>query len=55
MKLAIANCDAVMQCSSNVNEQVLELVKDSGLPFLPYEELEPAETVNRAMEFFHSL
>lgn len=55
MKLAIANCDAVMQCSSNVNEQVLELVKDSGLPFLPYEELEPAETVSRAMEFFHSL
>ena len=55
MELAIANCDAVMQCSPNVNEQVLKLVKDSKLPFLPYQEGDTAETVSRAMEFYHSL
>jgi starch synthase len=55
MKLAIANCDAVMQCSPNVSEEVLELVKESQLPFLPYQESDTAETMNRVMEFYHSL
>ncbi len=55
MKLAIANCDAVMQCSANVSEDVLNLVKESGLPFLEYQECDNAEAVNRCMEFYHSL
>ena len=55
MKLALENCDAVMQCSPNVDEAVLEMVKESKLPFLPFEECENTEMVNRAMEFYRSL
>ena len=55
MKLALENCDAVMQCSPIVDEAVLEMVKESNLPFLPFEECENTEMVNRAMEFYRSL
>lgn len=55
MQLAIDNCDAVMQCSPNVNEQVLKMVKASKLPFLPYKECETSEMVGRAMEFYRGL
>ncbi|MBO7609786.1 MAG: glycogen/starch synthase [Muribaculaceae bacterium] len=36
-RLALQHCDAVVQCSPNVKPEVLELVKESGLPFLPYQ------------------
>lgn len=55
MKLAIDNCDAVMQCSPNVDPEVLKLVEDSKLPFLAYQEGENVEMVNRCMDFYHSL
>ncbi len=55
MKLALANCDAVMQCSPDVSDEVLELVKASQLPFLAYEECDHAAMVSRCMEFYQSL
>ena len=45
-KLALEHCDAVIQCSPTVKPEVLELVKESGVPFLPYQkgnEPEPVE------------
>lgn len=45
-KLALQHCDAVIQCSPTVKPEVLEVVKESGLPFLPYQkgnEPEPTE------------
>ena len=50
-RLALQHCDAVIQCSPNVKPEVLELVKESGLPFLPFQkgnepDPEPADTVN---------
>ena len=56
MKLAIANSDAVMQCSPNVDPEVLKLVKKSKLPFMPFKEDEDdAALVQRCMEFYKSL
>ena len=55
IKLALENCDAVMQCSENVDEQVLKLVQESNLPFLPYQQGEHAQVMDRCMEFYHSL
>ena len=55
MKLAIGNCDAVMQCSPNVDPEVLKLVEESKLPFLAYQEGDNVEMVNRCMDFYHSL
>ncbi len=55
MKLAIDNCDAVIQCSENVSPQVLQYVKDSGLPFLEYEKGDDASMVARCMDFYSSL
>ncbi len=55
MKLAVNNCDAVMQCSPNVDAEVLKIVKDSKLPFLEFKEGEPAQLVDRCMEFYQSL
>ena len=45
-KLALQHCDAVIQCSPTIKPEVLEAVKESGLPFLPYQkgdEPEPAD------------
>ena len=39
----------------DVSDEVLDLVKDSKLPFLPYEEGDNAHIVNRCMDFYHSL
>ena len=55
MKLAIDNCDAVMQCSPNIDPEVLKLVEDSKLPFLAYQEGDNTEMVNRSMDFYQSL
>lgn len=37
-KLALEHSDAVVQCTPEVKPEVLELVKASGLPFLPYQD-----------------
>ena len=55
MKLAVKNSDAVIQCSPNVDADVLKIVEDSELPFLKFEEGEPAQFVDRCMEFYYSL
>ncbi len=36
-KLALEHSDGVVQCSENINPEILKLVEDSKLPFLPYE------------------
>lgn len=35
-RLALQHSDAIVQCSANVKPEVLELARESGLPFLPY-------------------
>jgi len=55
MRLAIANSDAVVQCSANVSPEILKLVEDSGVPFLPYQEGEDKEFADRCIDFYHSL
>lgn len=36
-KLALQHCDGVVQAEENVSDEILQLVKESGLPFLPYQ------------------
>ena len=55
MRLAVANSDAIVQCSENVNPEVLKIVKESGLPFLPYQSCEENSMVDRCIEFFRNL
>jgi starch synthase len=55
MKLALENCDAVVQCSENVNPEVLKLVEDSGLPFLPYQDVDENAFADRCLDFYRSL
>lgn len=52
-KMALKYCDAVVQNSPNVNPELLEMAKASGLPFLPYEE--GKEFVMKNLEFYKSL
>lgn len=53
-RLALQHSDGVMQCSQNVKPEVMDLVKASGLPFLPYADgiTTDAKTVT---EFYKSL
>lgn len=45
-RLALSHCDAVVQCSPNIKPEVLEVVKESGLPFLPFQKgSEPDEVI----------
>ena len=53
-KIALAHCDAVMQCSPNVSDDVLKLVKRSKLPCLPYQEPGP-DLIKACHEFYQSL
>lgn len=46
-KLALQHCDGVVQASENVSEEILALVKESGLPFLPYQ----ADVANSAATY----
>lgn len=55
MRLALEHCHAVVQCSENVNPEVLKMVKESGLPFLPYQESDESAFADRCIEFYHSL
>ena len=52
-RLAIEHCDAITQASADIKPEVLELVKASGKPFLPYVGDEnPADAY---YEFYRSL
>jgi len=55
MKLAVENCDGVIQYSPNVKPEVVKMVEESGLPFLPYKEGDDAEMVQRSMDFYKAL
>lgn len=53
-KLALAHSDGVMQCSEHIKPEIMELVKASGLPFLPYDGGVNAN-VDAVTEFYKSL
>ncbi len=53
MRLAIANCDGVIQHGKNVSPELIEYVKKSGVPFMPYEERE--NYIEACAEFYKSL
>ncbi len=36
-KLALQHCDGVVQASEHISDEIMALVKESGLPFLPYQ------------------
>lgn len=55
MRLAVANSDAVVQCSENINPEVLKIVEESGLPFLHYQSGDDSSLVDRCIDFYHSL
>ena len=52
-RLALKHCDAVMQCSPNIKPEILQMVQESGLPFMPY----PGEenNVEAVTQFYESL
>lgn len=52
-KLAIVHSDGIVQCSANVRPEVLELVKKSGKPFLPFQEGD--EYVTAYTDFYNKL
>ena len=52
-KLAIAHCDGVIQYSKDINPEVLAFVKQSGKPFLPYQE--PDKYIDAYADFYKSL
>ena len=53
--LALQHSDGVVQCSKNVSKEILDLVKKSGLPFLPYQEGSAKDNVEAYTEFYKSL
>lgn len=53
-KLAIANSHGVIQYSKNINPEILDYVKELGIPFLPYIEDEKGYA-ERYAEFYKSL
>ncbi|MBQ0115478.1 MAG: glycogen/starch synthase [Bacteroidales bacterium] len=52
-KLAISHSDAIIQCCENIKPEVLEMVKASGLPFLPWNGDD--NFVANCMEFYKTL
>lgn len=55
-QIAIRYADAVVQCSPNVKPEVLDMVKKSKLPFLPFENYEDTTAlVDRFVDFYKSL
>ena len=53
-KLAIANSHGVIQFSKNIKQEILDYVKELGIPFLPYQEDESTRAEKYA-EFYKSL
>ncbi len=55
-RLALEHSDAVVQCTPELSPEILELVKKSKLPFLPYEECDSTQAlVDRYLEFYQTL
>lgn len=53
MKIAIKHSDGIIQCSENIDPEILKLVEKSKLPFLPYNNGETG--VETYTEFYKSL
>ena len=53
-KLAIAHSKGVIQHSPNVKPEIIEYIKELGIPFLPYQEDE-SDYVDRYAEFYKSI
>lgn len=53
-KLAIANSHGVIQYSKNISQEIIDYVKELGIPFLPYQEDE-SNYAERYAEFYKSL
>ena len=53
MKIAIKHSDGIIQCSENIDPEILKLVEKSKLPFLPYNNGETG--VEAYTEFYNSL
>ena len=53
-KLAIANSHGVIQYSPNVKPEIIEYIKELGIPFLPYQE-DNSNYVERYAEFYKSI
>lgn len=52
-KLAIAHSDGVIQSSENINPEIIEYVKELGIPFLPYKGED--EYIDAYAEFYKQL
>lgn len=52
-RFVLKHCDGVIQSSPNVSAEVLDVVKESGLPFLPYTQGD--DYVNKYLEFYKTL
>lgn len=53
-KLAISHSQGVIQQSANVKPEIIEYVKELGIPFLPYQE-DDSNYVERYAEFYKTL
>lgn len=52
-KLAIANCDGIIQYDPDVDPQIINLAKNSGKPFLPFQP--DSDIVKATAEFYKTL
>lgn len=52
-QFALKYCDAVVQSSPNVKPEIIEMAKQTGLPFMPYSD--SPEFVKDCLEFYKSL
>lgn len=53
-KLAIAHSHGVIQYSPDINPEILEYIKELGIPFLPYQE-DDSNYIERYAEFYKSI
>lgn len=53
MRLALANCDGVIQHNADVPAEFIDFIKEKGIPFLPYEERE--NYIDAYADFYKSL
>lgn len=54
-KLALEHSDGIIQCSEHLRPEMMELIKDSKLPFLPYQGEESEQQVDAIAEFYKKL
>lgn len=52
-RLVLKHCDGVIQSSPNVSQELIDIAKESGLPFLPH--MEGNDYVQKYLEFYKTL